>query len=60
MEAELRNLCETPSEPGKGTIFSEKCAKNIPKTIELFENFTLLKMEKDMLKFPRNANRKHR
>ena len=60
MEAELRNLCETLSEPGKSSFFREKCAKNIPKTIELFENFTLLKMEKDMPKFPRNANRKHR
>ena len=39
MEAELGNLCETPSEPGKSSFFREKCAKNIPKTIELFENF---------------------
>ena len=60
MEAELRNLCKTPSEPGKGSFFRQKCAKNIPETIELFENFTLLKMEKDMPKFSRNANRKHR
>jgi hypothetical protein len=56
MEAELRNLCETLSEPRKSSFFRQKCAKNIPKTIELFENFTLLKMEKDMPKFPRNAN----
>jgi hypothetical protein len=56
METEFRNLRKTLDEPGKSSISCEKCAKNISKTIELFENFTLLKMEKDMFKFSGNVN----
>jgi len=60
METEFRNLRKTLDESGKSSISCEKCAKNISKTIELFENFTLLKMEKDMFKFSGNVNWKHR
>lgn len=56
METEFRNLRKTLVESGKSSISCEKCAKNISKTIELFENFTLLKMEKDMFKFSGNVN----
>lgn len=60
MEVEFRNLCITKGEPGKSSNSHKKRSKNILKTIKLFENFILLKMEKDMFKFSRNVNWKHR
>ena len=56
MEVEFRNLCITKGEPRKSSNSHKKRSKNILKTIKLFENFILLKMEKDMFKFSRNVN----
>lgn len=60
MEVEFRTLYQTLSKLRESSYSSKKCLKNLLKIVKLFENFILLEMEKGVLKFSGNVNRKQR
>jgi hypothetical protein len=60
MEVEFRALYKTLSKLRKSFSTCKKRIKDLLKIIKLFENFILLKMEKDVFEFSRNVNRKQR